>query len=155
MDASSEAIFRVVSALGGRNGWLVGNPLWRLRGWIDRLVGGPGMRGRPQDPTGTGTVYLGDVMDFWRVQRVDPPHRLLLAAEMRVPGEAWLEFRAEPAATGTRFIQEARFAPTGLFGHLYWYAMVPAHLFLFPAMARAIADRALAVERRRAAGERA
>jgi uncharacterized protein YndB with AHSA1/START domain len=142
--APPAAVHRTVCALGGANGWLAWDRLWRLRGWFDRAVGGPGMRGRPHDRGHSGPVYVGDVIDVWRVEAVHPPHRLLLRAEMRVPGEAWLEFRAEPDGPGTRLIQEARFAPAGLFGHLYWYAMVPAHLVLFPAMARAIAQRAAA-----------
>lgn len=153
--ASPAALFHTVARLGGGQGWLAWNWLWRVRGWLDRAVGGPGMRGRPGDPEGSRPLYVGEVIDVWRVEVVDAPHRLTLRAEMRVPGRAWLEFRAEPAATGTRFIQEARFAPSGLFGHLYWYAMVPAHLVLFPAMARAIADRALAFDRAVGAEERA
>lgn len=151
--APPAALFHVVTRLGGARGWLVWNWLWRVRGWLDQAVGGPGMRGRPQDPQGSRPLYVDDVIDVWRVEAVDVPYRLTLRAEMRVPGQAWLEFRAEPAAAGTRFIQEARFAPAGLFGHLYWYAMVPAHLVLFPAMARAIADRALAFDRAMGAGE--
>ena len=142
--APPDAVFRTVCALGGANGWLAWNWLWQLRGAIDRLCGGPGMRGRPAARGHSGAVYVGDVVDLWRVADAVPPHRLLLQAEMRLPGQAWLEFRAEPDGAGTRFIQEARFAPAGLFGHLYWYAMVPAHLVLFPAMARAIAQRARA-----------
>lgn len=145
MAAPPDAVFRVVCALGGDGGWLACNALWRLRGWIDRRLGGPGMRGRPGDRDPSGTVAVGDVIDVWRVDAVDSPRRLRLRAEMRVPGDAWLEFFAEPDGTGTRFIQVARFAPAGLFGHLYWYAMVPAHLLLFPAMARAIAARAISL----------
>lgn len=141
--ASTEAVFAVVSALGGKGGWLAYDWLWHLRGWLDRLVGGPGMRGHPRDSGHSGPVYVGDAVDVWRVEAVEPPTRLLLRAEMRVPGEAWLEFRAEPDGAGTRFTQEAHFAPHGLLGHLYWYAMVPAHLVLFPAMAEAIAARSV------------
>lgn len=142
--ALPEHVFAVVSALGGRRGWLAYNGLWQLRGWLDRLAGGPGMRGHPGDAGHSGHLYVGAVVDVWRVEVVEPPTRLRFVADMRVPGEAWLEFRAEPDGAGTRFIQEARFAPHGLFGHLYWYAMVPAHLVLFPAMAKAIARTAAA-----------
>jgi len=143
VQAPPEALFATVCSLGGRNGWLAYDWLWRLRGWLDRLVGGPGMRGRPDAGGHSGHVYVGAGIDVWRVEAVEPPLRLRLRAEMLVPGEAWLEFRAEPDGAGTRFIQEAQFAPHGLFGHLYWYAMVPAHLVLFPAMAKAIASRAV------------
>ncbi len=100
------------------------------------------MRGRPEPQGDSAAMYVEAVVDAWRVEAFDPSRCLLLRAEMRLPGDAWLEFRAEPDGAGTRFMQEGRVVPPGLFGHLYWFAMVPAHLLLFPALATAICDRA-------------
>jgi hypothetical protein len=85
-------------------------------------------------------LYLGEAVDFWRVEMVERPRLLRLRAEMRVPGQAWLQFSAVPEGEGTRLIQTALFAPRGLFGLLYWYAMYPAHLFIFGDMAKAVAQ---------------
>ncbi len=138
--ASPDQVFRAFCRLGGDQGWLAWNWLWKVRGFLDRLVGGPGLRRGRRDPS---WLYLGEAVDFWRVEMVERPRLLRLRAEMRVPGQAWLQFSAVPEGEGTRLIQTALFAPRGLFGLLYWYAMYPAHLFIFGDMAKAVAQLAL------------
>jgi len=140
VDATPEQVFRAFCKLGGDRGWLVWNFLWRARGFLDRLVGGPGLRRGRRDPE---QLLPGEALDFWRVEIVEPPRLLRLRAEMRVPGKAWLQFTAIPEGNGTRVLQTALFAPRGLLGLLYWYAMYPAHLFIFGDMVRAIAKLAL------------
>jgi uncharacterized protein YbjT (DUF2867 family) len=134
--ASPERTFDAVARLGGEHGWLAWNSLWRVRGFVDRLVGGPGLRRGRRDPD---ALLPGEAVDFWRVEQVEAPRLLRLRAEMRVPGQAWLQFLLVPEGNGTRLIQSALFAPRGLFGLLYWYAMYPAHRLIFPEMVRAIA----------------
>src|SRR5581483_9002879 len=130
----SEA-FGPVRRIGGRTGWYFGNWLWRIRGLIDLMTGGVGMRrGRP-DPE---TPLPGTTLDFWRVQIYEPDRRLRLLAEMRVPGRAWLEFEADPAPGGTILRQIARFEPRGLTGLLYWHLLLPVHAVMFRMMLRRI-----------------
>ncbi|MES2522067.1 MAG: SDR family oxidoreductase [Gemmatimonadota bacterium] len=136
VEATPDQVFRAFSRLGGDQGWLAYNALWKVRGFIDRLVGGPGLRRGRRDPT---TLYVGDAVDFWRVEMLERPRLLRLRAEMRVPGHAWLQFTTVPEGTGTRLIQTALFAPRGLTGLLYWYAMFPAHVFIFTDMVKAVA----------------
>jgi hypothetical protein len=136
VDASPDQVFRAFSRLGGEQGWLVYNALWRVRGFLDRVVGGPGLRRGRRDPA---VLRVGDAVDFWRVEIVERPRVLRLRAEMRMPGQAWLEFMAIPEGSGTRLVQTALFAPHGLSGLLYWYAMYPAHLFIFGDMVKAVA----------------
>lgn len=138
--ATPDQVFRAFCRLGGDQGWLVWNWLWKIRGFLDRMVGGPGLRRGRRDPV---SLYLGEAVDFWRVEMVERPRLLRLRAEMRVPGQAWLQFTAIPEGEGTRLIQTALFAPRGLLGLLYWYAMYPAHLFIFGDMANAVAQLAL------------
>ncbi len=140
VNATPEQVFRAFCKLGGDQGWLAWNFLWRIRGFLDRLVGGPGLRRGRRHPE---QLLPGEAVDFWRVEIVEAPRLLRLRAEMRVPGKAWLQFTAIPEGSGTRLIQTALFAPRGLFGLLYWYAMYPAHLFIFGDMVRAIARLAL------------
>ncbi|MCU0635275.1 MAG: SDR family oxidoreductase [Gemmatimonadaceae bacterium] len=135
-----EQVFRAFCRVGGEQGWLAYNWMWRARGWIDSLVGGPGLRRGRRDPE---TLLPGDAVDFWRVELVEPARLLRLRAEMKVPGKAWLQFTAMPEGEGTRFIQTALYAPRGLLGLLYWWAMIPAHAFIFTDMARAIARLAM------------
>jgi uncharacterized protein YbjT (DUF2867 family) len=145
--AAPEDVFAAVSSVGGDRGWLAQGWMWRIRGVLDQLVGGIGMRRGRRHPD---ELRVGDALDFWRVEAHEPPSLLRLRAEMRLPGEAWLEWRIEPAATGSRLVQRARFHPRGLFGRAYWYALLPFHRFVFGPMSRQLGE--LAEER---AGERA
>jgi len=128
--------FEPIRRLGGGTGWYYGNVLWRIRGTLDLLVGGPGLRRGRRD---SHALRPGDALDFWRVEAVEPPQLLRLAAEMRLPGRAWLQFEVEPTATGARIRQTAIFDPLGLAGLLYWYALYPLHQFVFSGMLRGIA----------------
>jgi uncharacterized protein YbjT (DUF2867 family) len=139
VEAPQEAVFRAFSSLGGETGWLVWEWAWELRGFMDQLVGGPGLRRGRRHPT---EVLAGEAVDFWRVEEVDPPRLLRLRAEMKVPGQAWLQFETREEGSGTRLIQAALFAPTGFFGWLYWYGIYPAHALIFDAMVDAVAERA-------------
>lgn len=136
VEAKPEQVFRAFSRLGGEQGWMAYNRLWKVRGFIDRLLGGPGLRRGRRDPD---VLLPGEAVDFWRVEQVERPRLLRLRAEMRIPGKAWLQFTAMPEGSGTRLIQTALFAPTGLSGLLYWYAMYPAHKFIFGDMVSGIA----------------
>ncbi|MFN0181654.1 MAG: SDR family oxidoreductase [Gemmatimonadales bacterium] len=138
------AVFRAFTGLGGQRGWLFMNWAWRCRGFIDRLLGGVGLRRGRRDPN---EVRVGDALDFWRVEAVEPDRLLRLRAEMKVPGEAWLQFQVSPGSGATAvLVQTAFFAPKGLFGWLYWYALYPLHSLIFSGLARRIA--LLAVEDR-------
>ncbi len=139
--ASPEALYGEVCALGGERGWLVGIRLWALRGWLDRLVGGVGMRRGRRHPT---ELRVGDVVDFWRVEALEPSRLVRLRAEMRLPGDAWLDWSMmpEPGGDGSRFVQRAVFRPRGLAGRAYWYAVAPFHRFIFGPLARRIEMRA-------------
>ncbi|NOT32682.1 MAG: SDR family oxidoreductase [Candidatus Eisenbacteria bacterium] len=137
---SPEEAFAPIRRIGGRTGWYHGDALWRIRGTLDLLVGGPGLRRGRRDPD---ALRRGDALDFWRVEAFEPPHLLRLVAEMRLPGRAWLQFEVEPTATGARIRQTAIFDPRGLFGLLYWYALFPLHRVIFTGMLRAIAAAAL------------
>lgn len=128
LDAFPEQVFSVLENLGGEHGWLCFNPLWQLRGWMDVVVGGVGnSRGRSR-PAG---MQVGDVVDFWRVQRVEAPLALLLQAEMKLPGAAWLQFELRPDRSGHTLLRCcAWFQPKGLAGEIYWYVLYtfpPAH----------------------------
>ena len=125
VDAPPEDVYAAFSRLGGENGWLYADWLWWLRGVADRLVGGPGFRRGRRDPS---SVRVGDALDFWRVEAVEPGRLMRLRAEMKVPGEAWLQFEAKPREDGkTLLVQTAYLAPKGLFGFLYWYGLNPFH----------------------------
>jgi hypothetical protein len=128
-----EEAFTPIRRIGGRTGWYFGNWLWRTRGLLDLMAGGVGMRrGRP-DPE---TPLPGSALDFWRVQAYEPGRRLRLRAEMRVPGRAWLEFRAECDGSSTIIRQIAEFEPRGWGGRLYWYLLWPVHALMFRGMLR-------------------
>lgn len=137
IDAGSDEIWRVIECIGGETGWYHGTWLWMLRGFIDRLVGGVGAkRGRRNQKN----VSVGDVLDFWRVVQVKPGVHLKLAAEMKLPGIATLEFTIQPRENNRyELVQHARFQPHGLGGILYWYALIPMHDYIFGGMIRKIA----------------
>jgi uncharacterized protein YbjT (DUF2867 family) len=138
--APAEAVFRSFSQLGGATGWLYFDWAWQLRGAMDRLLGGVGLRRGRRD---ANEVRVGDAVDFWRVEAVEPGRLLRLRAEMRVPGRAWLEFRAEPRDSGqTVLSQTAFFASRGLAGFLYWHLLYPIHALIFSGLIRALARRA-------------
>jgi uncharacterized protein YbjT (DUF2867 family) len=138
--APPDVVFRVFTSVGGANGWLYFNWAWYLRGTLDRLLGGVGLRRGRRRPE---EVRIGDALDFWRVEAVEPGHLLRLRAEMKIPGVAWLQFHAEPTNDGhTHLVQEALFAPKGLFGLLYWYGLYPIHRLIFSGMIRELASRA-------------
>jgi hypothetical protein len=138
VDLPASVLYAEFAALGGRKGWLAFNWLWRLRGVADRLIGGVGFRRGRRHPT---SLRVGDAIDFWRVEAVEPDRLVRLRAEMKVPGRAWLQFQAESlGATRTRLIQTAFFAPKGLTGLLYWYLLWPVHGFIFSRLIRKLAE---------------
>jgi uncharacterized protein YbjT (DUF2867 family) len=130
--ATADAAFRTVQRIGGETGWYFGDWLWWLRGMVDIAVGGPGLRRGRRHPE---RVRVGDTIDFWRVEGVDPPRLLRLRAEMRLPGRAWLQFEVEPLENGDVEIrQTAIFDPIGLAGRLYWHGLFPVHALVFRGM---------------------
>ncbi len=131
-----EAAFRPVRRIGGKTGWYYGNTLWKLRGWLDLLVGGPGLRRGRRDPE---TAHVGDTIDFWRVEQFEPDHLLRLSAEMKLPGRAWLHFEVQKENGGSAIRQTAIFDPLGLWGLMYWYLLYPIHWFVFRGMLKGIA----------------
>jgi len=134
--AKPSEVFAAAEQIGGERGWYAFDWLWRIRGALDLLVGGVGLRRGRSHPT---RLRVGDVLDCWRVESIEPGRRLRLAAEMKVPGRAWLDFEVEPAPGGAVLRQIASFDPRGLAGLAYWYAMYPAHAFVFRDMLAGIA----------------
>ena len=133
-----EVVNRIWS-VGGENGWYYANWLWRIRGFLDKLFGGVGLR---RGRTNIHDIDPGDVLDFWRVLIADKQEkRLLLFAEMKVPGEAWLDFSVKEENNHFYFIQKAVFRPKGLWGRIYWVLLKPFHIFIFGGMARKIAGK--------------
>ncbi len=133
--APPDEAFRPIMRIGGSAGWYYGNALWRLRGLLDLVFGGPGLRRGRRDPE---LVTPGDAIDFWRVEAVEPGRLLRLAAEMRLPGRAWLQFEVTPARGGSLIRQTALFDPVGLRGLIYWYALWGIHQMVFAGMLRNI-----------------
>ncbi len=134
--APAEITYRAVCRIGGGQGYYAADWLWRVRGWMDRLVGGPGLRRGRRDPE---EVAFGESLDFWRVTAIEPGRRLRLRAEMKLPGEAELEFTIAPGETGGCLLtQTARFMPKGLVGLAYWYAVLPLHGIVFSGMLNGI-----------------
>jgi uncharacterized protein YbjT (DUF2867 family) len=136
VDAPVDVLWRVVEGIGGDSGWYSFPFAWSARGFIDRVVGGVGLRRGRRDPH---RLRVGDALDFWRVEEIEPGRLLRLRAEMRLPGRAWLELRTEPHGAGSRLEQRALFLPRGLAGHLYWRSISPAHALVFGGMAENLA----------------
>ncbi|MFV6028752.1 SDR family oxidoreductase [Streptomyces sp. NPDC056264] len=146
--ASPQALWKVVEGVGGENGWYSFPLAWAVRGWLDRLVGGVGLRRGRRDAL---HLRAGDSLDFWRVEEIERGRLLRLRAEMRLPGLAWLEMYAERDENGeTRYRQRALFHPHGLAGHAYWWSVAPFHAVVFGGMARNIALTAEASEAKEA-----
>ncbi|MEU4257906.1 SDR family oxidoreductase [Streptomyces fradiae] len=136
VDATPERLWRIIEGVGGDNGWYSFPLAWAVRGWLDRLVGGVGLRRGRRD---AATLRAGDSLDFWRVEEIERGRLLRLRAEMRLPGLAWLEMYAERDERGrTRYRQRALFHPRGLLGHAYWWSVAPFHAVVFGGMARNI-----------------
>ncbi|MEU5787585.1 SDR family oxidoreductase [Micromonospora purpureochromogenes] len=135
--APTSALWRVIEGVGGEHGWYSFPLAWSVRGWLDRLIGGVGLRRGRRDPH---RLQVGEALDFWRVEEIVPGELLRLRAEMRLPGRAWLEMRVEPTTEGrSRYVQRAVFLPRGLAGHAYWGSVAPFHAIVFGGMARNIA----------------
>jgi len=140
LDLPPEPVFRAYTGLGGDRGWLYLNWTWQVRGWVDKLVGGVGLRRGRRHPD---KIRVGEALDFWRVEAIEPNRLIRLRAEMKVPGKAWLEFQSLPQPDGkTLLTQTAYFAPRGLSGLLYWYLLYPIHAFIFSGMIRKVGERA-------------
>ena len=143
VDAPQRAVFDAFTSLGGKKGWHVWKWAWGVRGVMDQLVGGPGLRRGRRHPQ---ELLEGESLDFWRVERIERPRLMRLRAEMKVPGRAWLQFEADPIdAHRTTLTQSALFEPKGLLGFLYWWSMYPVHLFIFSDMVKAVGNDATAI----------
>lgn len=141
INAPGPAVFQAICRVGGGHGWYAADWLWTVRGWLDQLVGGPGLRRGRRDPE---HVTFGEALDFWRVVGYEQDRRLALRAEMKLPGEALLEFAIEPdLAGGCSLRQQALFKPRGLLGLLYWYSVSPLHHVVFRGMLKGIENEAL------------
>jgi uncharacterized protein YbjT (DUF2867 family) len=138
--ASPEAAFAPIRRIGGSTGWYYGNMLWRIRGFVDILAGGAGLRHGRRSPD---RLAVGDTVDFWRVEAVEENRLLRLASEMKLPGRAWLQFEVAPRTGKSVITQTAMFDPVGVPGLLYWYALRPVHSLIFGGMLRGIAKAAL------------
>jgi len=133
-DSSPAAVFATVSGIGGERGWYFANPLWAVRGWVDKILGGVGMRRGRRHPD---ELRVGDALDFFRVEAHEPPTLLRLRAEMKLPGEAWLEWRVTADSDGgTRLHQLARFHPRGVTGRAYWWVLLPLHKIMWSQLAQ-------------------
>lgn len=138
--ADAQTLWNVIEAIGGEHGWYSFPLAWSVRGWIDRIVGGVGLRRGRRDPH---RLHAGEALDWWRVEHLQRPRLLRLRAEMRLPGRAWLELEAVPDGTGgSCYRQRALFKPHGLVGHLYWHSVAPFHGIVFGGMVRNIASAA-------------
>ena len=138
-NAAPAEVYKVVAGIGGKRGWFFANWTWSLRGMVDRLLGGAGLRRGRRHPD---DLRVGDAIDFWRVEAIEPDRLIRLRAEMKLPGRAWLqyEFRETPNGT-TQLEQTAAFIPRGLPGLLYWYGLYPVHSWIFSGLIKAIARR--------------
>lgn len=143
-EATREQVFQVLCRIGGDYGWPYANALWRMRGWLDILFGGVGLRATRRS---TGSLRVGDSVDFWRVEALETDRLLRFRAEMKLPGRAWLQFELTSLPHGgTHIAQTAFFDPQGVLGRLYWYAMYLPHLFIFPGLIRRIVLASTGVE---------
>ena len=141
VNASPQEVFAVIKSLGGDNGWYFADSLWKLRGFLDMLLGGVGMRKSRRSYT---DVRPGDTIDFWRVEAVEENKLLRMRAEMKVPGRAWLQYEVKPVEANQCLVtQTAFYEPRGLSGFLYWYALYIPHLVIFPGMLRALGKKAV------------
>ncbi|HDS00956.1 MAG TPA: SDR family oxidoreductase [candidate division Zixibacteria bacterium] len=139
-DVPAEKLYATVSRIGGDNGYFYADWLWRLRGWIDKMLGGIGMRKGRRHPT---ELEIGDPIDFWRVEDLEPGKKILLRAEMNLWGQGWMEYLVEPLSPGrSRLTQTMRYYPRGLWGFLYWKITYPMHMIIFKNMAKAIVAKA-------------
>ncbi len=136
-DCKPEIVFNSFSSIGGKRGWLVWKWAWEIRGILDKIAGGPGLRRGRRHPV---ELLPGEALDFWRVEEIESPRLLRLRAEMKVPGRAWIQWEAIPEKSGTRLVQTAMFAPTGAGGALYWYCLYPIHSVIFSDLVQAIAE---------------
>lgn len=139
VDVAPENVFRSYTGIGGARGWLYMDWAWAIRGWMDKAIGGVGIRRGRRHPD---EIRPGESLDFWRVEAVEKNRLLRLRAEMKVPGKAWLEFQSEPQDGGTLLTVTAYFASRGFWGFIYWYLMWPFHAFLFNGLTRRLASRA-------------
>ena len=140
VDLPADTVFRAYTGIGGTRGWLYMDWSWALRGWMDKLIGGVGIRRGRRHPD---DIRAGESLDFWRVEAVEPNRLMRLRAEMKVPGKAWLQFESYPQENNKTLLTEtAYFAPRGFWGFIYWYAMWPFHAFLFDGLIRRLASRA-------------
>lgn len=138
-DLEARELFRSFASLGGETGWLTWNWAWEVRGLMDRLLGGPGLRRGRRHPE---ELEVGEALDFWRVEELEPERLLRLRAEMKVPGRAWLQWEVFPEEDHSVLVQTALFEPQGFWGFVYWYALYPVHFFLFDSLVRSVAMRA-------------
>lgn len=137
---AADRLFDVVANIGGNNGWYYADWLWRLRGFIDSCRGGVGLR---RNGTNHRKLQPGEILDFWRIEDVQPGRKLLLKAEMKVHGDAWLEFEVRPISPDRSIVkQTARYFPYGPVGIMYWYSLLPIHAIVFRGMIRALIERA-------------
>jgi hypothetical protein len=134
-DADPQDVFATVTGIGGERGWYAAPLLWAARGWLDKAVGGVGMRRGRRHPD---ELWVGDSLDFWRVEAIERPGLVRLRAEMRLPGDAWIEWRIDGRDDGSRLGQRAIFAPRGVTGRAYWYVLSPFHGLIFGQLARAL-----------------
>ena len=142
LDIDTETVFRSYTGIGGERGWLYMDWSWAMRGWMDKAIGGVGLRRGRRHPD---EIHTGEALDFWRVETVEKNSRMRLRAEMKVPGKAWLQFDSTPAPDDNKktvFTVTAYYEPHGFFGFLYWYAMWPFHKFIFDGLTRRLASRA-------------
>jgi hypothetical protein len=143
VEAPREVLWGVIEGIGGTAGWYSWGLAWRVRGWLDKIVGGPGLRRGRRSPY---DLQIGDALDWWRVEEIVDNELLRLRAEMRVPGRAWLDLGIERSDVGqTIFRQRAVYAPKGVLGRAYWYAVLPFHGLVFGSMQRNVARRAEAL----------